>query len=70
MPAPSSLLVVAAHPDDEILGCGGTMARLAGVGDEVRIAILAEGMSSRYERREDTDQQQLRHYARSGSAGC
>src|SRR5580698_2109730 len=61
MPAPSSILVVAAHPDDEILGCGGTMARLAGEGDEVRIAILAEGMSSRYERREDTDQQQLRH---------
>lgn len=56
-----SVLVVAAHPDDEILGCGGTMARLARDGHEVRIAIVAEGMSSRYAQREDTDQQQLRH---------
>jgi LmbE family N-acetylglucosaminyl deacetylase len=56
-----SVLVVAAHPDDEILGCGGTMARLAGDGHEVSIAILAEGMSSRNAQREDADQQQLQH---------
>jgi len=56
-----SVLVVAAHPDDEILGCGGTMARLAREGHEVRIAIVAEGMSSRYAQREDADQQQLEH---------
>jgi len=56
-----SVLVVAAHPDDEILGCGGTMTRLAREGHEVRIAILAEGMSSRYAHREDADQLQLQH---------
>lgn len=61
MPAPSSILVVAAHPDDEVLGCGGTMTRLAREGHPVRIAILAEGMSSRYAQREDADQEQLRH---------
>ena len=61
MPAPSSILIVAAHPDDEILGCGGTMARLAREGNEVRIAILAEGMSSRYAHREDADPRQLQH---------
>ena len=61
MPAPNSVLVVAAHPDDEILGCGGTMTRLAREGHEVRIAILAEGMSSRYAHREDADQRQLQH---------
>jgi len=61
MPVPNSILVVAAHPDDEILGCGGTMTRLAREGHEVRIAILAEGMSSRYAHREDADQQQLQH---------
>ena len=61
MPAPSSVLVVAAHPDDEILGCGGTMARLTREGHEVRIAILAEGMSSRDAHREDADPQQLQH---------
>jgi LmbE family N-acetylglucosaminyl deacetylase len=55
------VLVVAAHPDDEILGCGGTMARLAREGHEVRAAILAEGMSSRYTHREDADPEQLQH---------
>lgn len=40
-------LVVAAHPDDEVLGCGGTIARHAADGDEVRIAILGEGATSR-----------------------
>jgi len=40
-------LVVAAHPDDEILGCGATMARLAAGGAEVRILILATGALSR-----------------------
>jgi LmbE family N-acetylglucosaminyl deacetylase len=61
MPAPRSVLVVAAHPDDEILGCGGTMARLIREGHQVRIAILAEGMSSRYPTREGVDQGQLGH---------
>jgi LmbE family N-acetylglucosaminyl deacetylase len=61
MPAPRSVLVVGAHPDDEILGCGGTMARLIREGHDVRIAILAEGLSSRYAQREDVDQRQLRH---------
>jgi LmbE family N-acetylglucosaminyl deacetylase len=56
-----SVLVVAAHPDDEILGCGGTMTRLAREGHEVRIAILAEGMSSRYAHREDADARQQQH---------
>jgi len=61
MPASKSVLVIAAHPDDEVLGCGGTMARLASEGYDVRIAILAEGMSSRYAQREDANQQQP-HY--------
>ena len=65
-----SVLVVAAHPDDEILGCGGTIARLAREGHEVRIAILAEGMSSRYAHREDADPGQLQHlHARAQQAG-
>lgn len=47
-----SVLVVAAHPDDEILGCGGTMARLAAEGWAVHILILAEGATSRDEIRQ------------------
>lgn len=42
-----SVLVVAAHPDDETLGCGGTIARLAAEGATVRVAFLADGVSSR-----------------------
>lgn len=41
------ILVVAAHPDDEVLGLGGTLARHADQGDEIHILILAEGATSR-----------------------
>lgn len=41
------LLIIAAHPDDEILGAGGLAARCAREGDEVFIHILGEGISSR-----------------------
>lgn len=40
-------LVVAAHPDDEVLGCGGTIARWAAQGCPVHVLILADGESSR-----------------------
>jgi LmbE family N-acetylglucosaminyl deacetylase len=50
-----NVLVVAAHPDDEVLGCGGTIARLAKEGHEVYIAILGEGITSRYQQREQAD---------------
>lgn len=60
------ILVLAAHPDDEILGCGGTMARAASAGVEVYIAILGEGITSRFARREDADPELLRQlHARS-----
>lgn len=42
-----NILVVAAHPDDEVLGCGGTMARLAAEGHRLHILILGEGATSR-----------------------
>jgi N-acetylglucosamine malate deacetylase 1 len=42
-----AILVVAAHPDDEVLGCGGTLARLADAGAQVHVAFLADGVSSR-----------------------
>ena len=49
------ILVVAAHPDDEVLGCGGTMARLAAEGHEIHIAVLGGGITSRYDKREEAD---------------
>ena len=51
-----SILVIAAHPDDEVLGCGGTITRLTGEGHEVCIAILGEGITSRYKQREQANQ--------------
>jgi LmbE family N-acetylglucosaminyl deacetylase len=41
------VLCVAAHPDDEVLGCGGALARHAAAGDEVHVCLVAEGLTSR-----------------------
>jgi len=43
-----SVLVIAAHPDDEVLGCGGTVALHARAGDDVTAVIACEGESLRY----------------------
>ena len=42
-----TVLVIAAHPDDEVLGCGGTIARHASEGDIVHILIMTTGEASR-----------------------
>lgn len=42
-----NIVVIAAHPDDEVLGCGGTIAKHALQGDKVHVLILAEGATSR-----------------------
>jgi LmbE family N-acetylglucosaminyl deacetylase len=41
------IMVVAAHPDDEVLGCGGTIARLSDEGHDVYVTIMGEGVTSR-----------------------
>lgn len=41
------VLVVVAHPDDEVLGCGGTIAKHINNGDSVSVLILADGETSR-----------------------
>ncbi len=45
----SRVLVVAAHPDDELLGAGGTLAKHVADGDEVHAAVLSDGALSRYD---------------------
>lgn len=63
--------VVAAHPDDEVLGCGGTISRITQQGDEAYILILGEGVTSRYSRKEQVpggDLKELRGHARTAAS--
>lgn len=61
--APGPVLVIAAHPDDEVLGCGGTIARMTYEGRNVVIAIFGEGITSRADSRDraDTESMQRLH---------
>lgn len=54
------ILVVAAHPDDAVLGVGGTIAKHAVHGDEIYCLILGEGMTSRYSQREEVKEEELK----------
>lgn len=40
-------MAIVAHPDDETLGCGATIAKHSGAGDPVSVVVLADGVSSR-----------------------
>jgi len=52
----TQILIVAAHPDDEILGIGGTATRHVSNGDRVHTLILAEGATSRFfKKKKDAD---------------
>ena len=42
------VLVIAAHPDDDILGCGGTLSKIRSGGSEVRVVFIAEGTTCRF----------------------
>lgn len=41
-------LVIGAHPDDEVLGLGGTIAKLAAEGEDVFVVIVTDGSSTQY----------------------
>lgn len=41
-------LVIAAHPDDEVLGCGGLIARQAAAGCPVDVLVITDGTSTQY----------------------
>lgn len=55
-----NVLVIAAHPDDEILGQAGTIRRLSNEGVCCRAVIVAEGLTSRAKKRSEADLSELK----------
>ena len=55
-----NVLVIAAHPDDEILGEAGTIKKLTNEGLCCRALIIAEGLTSRAAKRSDYDLDELK----------
>ena len=43
----SKVLIIVAHPDDEVLGCGATIAKHIQNGDKAQVVFLTDGFSSR-----------------------
>ncbi|MDA3969391.1 UDP-4-amino-4,6-dideoxy-N-acetyl-beta-L-altrosamine N-acetyltransferase [Helicobacter ibis] len=52
-----TILIVVAHPDDEVLGCFGTIARMIKEGHRAYTLVLGEGKSSRAVKRSDITQE-------------
>lgn len=51
------ILVIAAHPDDEVLGMGGTIIKMVNMNCEVNVLIVTDGSSSQY--RDEVDLQKI-----------
>jgi N-acetylglucosamine malate deacetylase 1 len=66
------VLVIAAHPDDEVLGAGGTLIRHFKNGDEARVVIVCSAKSVRYregEHDQPGDAQRASHYLGARTTG-
>lgn len=66
----STVLLIAAHPDDEVLGAGGTLARHVDDGDGVHLAFVAEGESSRPEQASGVAPRKDAARAAAATLGC
>jgi len=59
-----NILVIVSHPDDEVLGCGGSISRFARAGQDVYIAILSRGLGARYGEDQDVPEELLQAISR------
>jgi LmbE family N-acetylglucosaminyl deacetylase len=66
---PQSILILAAHPDDEVLGCGGTIAKFADTGAAIHVAFFADGVFSRLGDQE-TQQEELSRRRTAARKAC
>lgn len=64
------VLVVAAHPDDELLGVGGTIRKLANEGVECHAVIIGEGITSRADKRAEADFDELKELQKDARAAA
>lgn len=65
-----TVLCVVAHPDDEVLGVGGTLARHAAMGDRVVVCILSDGVTSRYDANEQAAAEEIEQRRKRARAAC
>ena len=59
-----NILVIAAHPDDEVLGAGGAMAKHVNNGDTVSVLILGQGMFSREQSKQTAQLETLQNHSK------
>jgi LmbE family N-acetylglucosaminyl deacetylase len=45
----NKVLIICAHPDDEVLGCGGFISKYRELGVEFKVVFIGEGSSCRFE---------------------
>lgn len=57
-----NVAAIVAHPDDEIIGVGGTLMKHAHAGDNISVIIVSEGKSSRLAKYEDFDENIIDEY--------
>jgi LmbE family N-acetylglucosaminyl deacetylase len=64
------ILIVAAHPDDEVLGAGGTIHNAAKAGDAVHVLFLSSGVGSRDKERQNPESRMASARKALGLLGC
>lgn len=47
------ILVVASHPDDEVLGCGGTLIKYSKMDYQIKVIFMTNGVSSRSKKKKE-----------------